>query len=194
LKQYPFKEMAAASLSIRSPSQIHTSIKESATSSSQAPFKKQRRKVVIPFAAAASIAAAELPYKKKKIPRALREALWLKHFGKQFEAKCSISWCANTITVYDFQAGHNVPECKGGTTTLDNLVPICSRCNLSMGSQYSIAQWEKLARQERPSQPSLLSRLSALYSRSLRFFQCWSSKSTVAPQPIKAISPCGPLA
>lgn len=83
-------------------------------------------------------------YKKAPIPKALREAVWLKQFGKQFEAKCPVLWCQNRITAYDFQAGHNVPECKGGATVLDNLVPICSRCNLSMGSQYSIDEWNRL--------------------------------------------------
>ncbi len=84
------------------------------------------------------------PYKKGKIPKALREALWLKHCGKSFEVKCHTTWCQNLITAYDFQAGHNVPECRGGATTLDNLVPICSRCNLSMGSQYTFDEWCKL--------------------------------------------------
>jgi hypothetical protein len=55
--------------------------------------------------------------------------------------KCHTTWCHNQITAYDFQAGHNVPESRGGATTLDNLVPICSRCNLSMGSQYTFDEW-----------------------------------------------------
>jgi hypothetical protein len=84
------------------------------------------------------------PYKKGKIPKALREALWLKHCGKSFEVKCRTTWCQNVITAYDFQAGHNVPESRGGATTLENLVPICSRCNLSMGSQYTFDEWCKL--------------------------------------------------
>lgn len=80
-------------------------------------------------------------YKKGKIPKALREALWLKWCGKSFEVKCHTTWCQNQITAYDFHAGHNIPESRGGATSLDNLVPICSRCNLSMGSQYTFDQW-----------------------------------------------------
>ncbi len=80
-------------------------------------------------------------YKKKKIPKAVREALWIEHFKNKFEGKCETSWCPNIITAYNFQAGHNIPESKGGATTLDNLVPICSRCNLSMGSQYTFTEW-----------------------------------------------------
>ena len=81
------------------------------------------------------------PYKKKKIPKAIREAVWLKQNGKRFEAKCSTPWCRNVINIWDFQAGHCIPESKGGATVLDNLVPLCSRCNLSMASNYTIDEW-----------------------------------------------------
>lgn len=84
------------------------------------------------------------PYKKGKIPKALRETIWLKYNGKVFEAKCNISWCKNITTVYDFSAGHNKPESKGGETTLNNLVPICARCNLSMSNNYTIDEWNTL--------------------------------------------------
>lgn len=83
------------------------------------------------------------PFKKAPIPKALKEALWLKSCGKVFETKCHTSWCPNQINVYDFQAGHRVPESKGGPTTLENLVPLCSRCNLSMGNQYTFDEWCK---------------------------------------------------
>lgn len=83
----------------------------------------------------------ESPYRKTKIPKALREQVWLKCIGERFDSKCKVVWCKNRINVFDFQCGHNVPESKGGETTLDNLVPICSRCNISMGSQYTIDDW-----------------------------------------------------
>jgi len=85
-------------------------------------------------------------YKKKAIPKALREAMWLKHNGKVFEAKCATRWCPNKINAYNVQAGHNIPESKGGTTTLENLYPICSRCNLSMGNSYTFDEWSTLGR------------------------------------------------
>ncbi len=83
----------------------------------------------------------ERPYKKRAIPQAVREAVWIYHCGRVFSAKCTVEWCRNEITVYDFQAGHNIPESKGGETTVDNLRPICSRCNLSMGDRYTIDEW-----------------------------------------------------
>ena len=82
--------------------------------------------------------------KKEHIPKALREQLWLRTFGKTYEHKCYVSWCENTINVFDFHVGHDKPESKGGSLTLENLKPLCSRCNLSMGNKYTIEEWSKL--------------------------------------------------
>lgn len=86
----------------------------------------------------------ELPceaYRKKKIPKALAEQVWISRMGHTFRGKCRVSWCQNRITVFDYECGHNVPESKGGKTTLDNLVPICARCNRSMSDTYTIDEW-----------------------------------------------------
>jgi len=80
----------------------------------------------------------------RHIPKALREACWLKLFGKVFETKCYIVWCPNTINVFNFECGHDNPHSKGGVTALDNLFPICSRCNKSMSDSYTIEEWNKL--------------------------------------------------
>ena len=82
--------------------------------------------------------------RKATIPAAFREQIWLRQFGKVYEAKCPVTWCQNTLTVYDFESGHNIPESKGGSTTPDNLIPICSRCNKSMGNRYTITEWSAL--------------------------------------------------
>lgn len=91
---------------------------------------------------------------KEKIPKALREQVWLSHMGRKFEKKCRIVWCENKITVFDFQCGHDIPESHGGATTIQNLVPICSRCNLSMSNTYTIKQWNQFSKP-----PSLWKRL-----------------------------------
>jgi len=83
--------------------------------------------------------------KKAKIPRALREQVWLASVGPKYEAKCTISWCNNLMSVFEFHVGHNKPESKGGTLALSNLKAICTRCNLSMGNQYTIDEWNKLS-------------------------------------------------
>lgn len=81
---------------------------------------------------------------KKKIPKAIREQVWLYYFGRCFRHKCFVNWCKNKVTVFDFHVGHNIPESKGGKLTIRNLRPICSRCNLSMNSNYTITQWIKI--------------------------------------------------
>jgi len=83
---------------------------------------------------------------KVPINKALREQVWLHHNGKRFAAKCFVRWCKNRVTVFNFQVGHNIPESKGGSTDITNLRPICCRCNLSMGSQYSIDEWNQLSK------------------------------------------------
>jgi 5-methylcytosine-specific restriction endonuclease McrA len=85
--------------------------------------------------------------KKANIPRALREQVWIQNIGPQFEHKCLVEWCQNTMTAFDFHVGHNIPESKGGATNIKNLKPICARCNLSMGNQYTITQWSKMGNQ-----------------------------------------------
>lgn len=99
------------------------------------------------------------PFKKANIPRAIREQIWLRQFGKVYEGKCPTPWCQNVITVHDFQSGHNIPESKGGPTTAENLIPLCGRCNQSMGNQYTFDEWAKLGKEalpaQEPQQPTL---------------------------------------
>ena len=85
------------------------------------------------------------PYVKAKIPAALREEVWRHWMGEAFKAKCCVTWCTNHVTAFDFAVGHNVPEAKGGSLDLSNLRPICSRCNSSMGANYTIDEWNRLA-------------------------------------------------
>jgi 5-methylcytosine-specific restriction endonuclease McrA len=83
---------------------------------------------------------------KAKIPLALREQVWLLYMGDRlFKQKCMVTWCENIITPFSFECGHNVPESKGGPTDLNNLRPICSKCNRSMGDEYTIDQFSALS-------------------------------------------------
>ena len=84
---------------------------------------------------------------KKKIPSALREQVWLLNCGdKHFKSKCKVEWCETIITPFNFEVGHNIPESKGGTLDIDNLRPICSKCNKSMGSNYTIDEFSELSK------------------------------------------------
>lgn len=85
-----------------------------------------------------------LPPHRKKIPKAIREQVWIETFGETFKHKCYIKWCKNEINVFSFQVGHDKPESKGGMLSPSNLRPICSRCNLSTSNIYSIDQWNNL--------------------------------------------------
>ena len=103
-------------------------------------------------------------YKKQKVPAAIREAVWIRHCGRVFEHKCLTSWCPNILTVFDFQSGHNIPESKGGATCVDNLYPICARCNMSMGNHYTFDQWTAKVQQKEQKEQKQIS----------RFFRCFS--------------------
>ena len=82
--------------------------------------------------------------KKIAVPKALREQVWVSNVGSVFQTKCSVVWCKNNMSVFDFEVGHNIPESKGGKTVLENLRPICSRCNRSMSNTYTIDEWNTL--------------------------------------------------
>ena len=82
--------------------------------------------------------------RKAAIPKAIREQCWLIIIGKKYETKCYVKWCNNTMNVFDFHVGHDIPESKGGTLDLENLKPICARCNQSMSDNYTIQEWIKL--------------------------------------------------
>ena len=85
-------------------------------------------------------------YKKKNIPKAIREQCWIQSFGKEcFEHKCHVEWCENIINTFDFNVGLDKPESKGGTFDIENIKPICARCNLSMSDNYTISEWNELS-------------------------------------------------
>jgi|TARA_B110000967_G_C18841937_1_gene539857 5-methylcytosine-specific restriction endonuclease McrA len=86
------------------------------------------------------------PYRKANIPKAIREQCWVVTNGTNFECKCYVKWCQNMITPFDFHVGHDVPESEGGTLDINNIKPICARCNLSMSDNYTIKQWNELSK------------------------------------------------
>ncbi len=81
---------------------------------------------------------------KQKIPKALREQVWITNVGNQFSTKCFTSWCNNIINAFDFHCGHKIAEANGGLTNISNLIPLCSRCNLSMGTK-TYNEWISLS-------------------------------------------------
>ena len=94
-----------------------------------------------------------LKHRKDPIPKALREQVWLQYGGPQFYKKCSVTWCTNQVSAFQFHVGHNIAEAKGGPTELSNLRVICASCNLSMGTK-SIDEWSKTVTKQQPPKQS----------------------------------------
>lgn len=73
-------------------------------------------------------------FRKKTIPKPLRECVWRKRFPTTLDGECYC--CRKQISFAYFDCGHILAEALGGATTIDNLEPICKTCNTSMGTQH----------------------------------------------------------
>ena len=47
-------------------------------------------------------------------------------------------WCANCMATHDLTGDHLVPLSLGGTSTPDNVVVLCRRCNSAKGARYAV--------------------------------------------------------
>lgn len=71
---------------------------------------------------------------RKSVPKSLKNLVWDSTNGrKNGTAPCYC--CKKTIDSKNFEVGHIVPVKNGGKNVLENLKPICSVCNKSMGTQ-----------------------------------------------------------
>ena len=74
---------------------------------------------------------------RKNIPKIIRDKVWDNNIGLQNgTGKCYC--CNDQIDSKNFEAGHIVSVADGGETIIDNLRPICSKCNRSMGTDNMI--------------------------------------------------------
>ena len=71
-------------------------------------------------------------YHKEPIPKTLKNALWINYFGNERDGKC-LCCKRETISIFNYHAGHIKAEINGGKTSLENLIPLCMLCNCSMG-------------------------------------------------------------
>ena len=73
--------------------------------------------------------------KKKSIPKVVKDLSWNKWVGEDIARTKCLCCGVNEIKMSSFHCGHVVAEANGGTTTVDNLRPICAACNTSMGTE-----------------------------------------------------------
>jgi 5-methylcytosine-specific restriction endonuclease McrA len=71
---------------------------------------------------------------RKSIPKTVKSDTWNKYIGKEKGiGKCEC--CSNEIDSKNFECGHVKSVKDGGDETVENLRPICSECNKSMGTE-----------------------------------------------------------
>jgi 5-methylcytosine-specific restriction endonuclease McrA len=72
--------------------------------------------------------------KRKAIPKAVKDSVWDTTFGaSKGIGKCYV--CDAEINSKCFDCGHIIAVSNGGNNSKDNLKPICSTCNKSMGTK-----------------------------------------------------------
>lgn len=73
-------------------------------------------------------------YKRKSIPKAVKDKVWDTYVGiKRGVGPCYC--CSGVIDSKNFDCGHIVAAANGGENIVENLRPLCSTCNKSMGKQ-----------------------------------------------------------
>ena len=73
------------------------------------------------------------PKTKKKIPKRIKDESWNTYVGKDKTKGLCVCCRKEEIRIQNFTAGHINSEKNGGEITVDNIIPICQPCNLSMG-------------------------------------------------------------
>ncbi|PNH08369.1 hypothetical protein TSOC_005130 [Tetrabaena socialis] len=78
---------------------------------------------------------AEEKASRRPLPRASRCAVWNRFFG-EWAGVGACYCCRREITQQNYECGHILAACKGGSDAISNLRPICTTCNRSMGSRH----------------------------------------------------------
>lgn len=84
--------------------------------------------------------------KRKTIPKAVKNSVWNTYIESndpnKLIGKCFVG-CGCEITIANFELGHVKAYSKGGSDKVNNLRPICSTCNKSMGTMNLLEFKEK---------------------------------------------------
>ena len=76
--------------------------------------------------------------KKDNIPKIKKQEIWEQYIGIDIGRTKCLCCNLNDITQFNFHNGHILAKSKGGDMSKENLRPICSQCNLSMGNESMI--------------------------------------------------------
>src|SRR5579864_9088297 len=71
---------------------------------------------------------------RPRVSKSMRLLIWDRYIGLD-RGSTPCPCCGTVIYQLNFEAGHIVPFSKGGSTKVNNLMPICSLCNKSMGNK-----------------------------------------------------------
>ena len=94
-------------------------------------------------------------YNRKSVPKRLKQLIWNKYIGEENGVGVCQCCKVSEISQMDFHCGHIIASSRGGEMTLDNLIPLCAQCNLSMGSQdyYSFSKYFNNSQKRPQEQP-----------------------------------------
>ncbi len=81
---------------------------------------------------------------KIKVPKIKKQEIWHHYIGEEVGKTKCLCCSINSITQFEFHCGHIVAKSCGGDLSLENLRPICSKCNLSMGNENMIEFMKRL--------------------------------------------------
>ena len=72
---------------------------------------------------------------RRKIPQVKRKMVWERYIGNVVNSKCYCCGISEINSINNFECGHVISKAMGGDESIDNLRPICSSCNKSMGTE-----------------------------------------------------------
>lgn len=76
---------------------------------------------------------ARPPSARKAIAKKVRDKVWRVAFSVNLDGMCYC--CSDKITIDNWHQGHIISHACGGLDDTENLRPVCSSCNLSMGTE-----------------------------------------------------------
>ena len=81
----------------------------------------------------ATVSINPVPPKRISIPKTVKAQLWKCYFKNKGKGKC---YCCDEkiLSLGSWEAGHVIAQKYGGGDEIDNLRPVCSTCNKSMGT------------------------------------------------------------